>query len=128
MGLEPDEETARLYRAIQQRAPQAARSGVPGDAPAGKQPGGTLPALSEPSPRESLPARQAASLPHPLNALLGRETERRGIAEAVRKQRLVTLVGGGGLGKTRLAIQVAHDLAACRRERVQGFLALLSER
>src|SRR5262249_38094676 len=51
--------------------------------------------------------------PHPITALIGREQEVREIAAAIRASRLVTLVGAGGVGKTRLAIEVAspspHD-------------------
>src|SRR5262249_38335087 len=42
------------------------------------------------------------SLPHALTALIGREQETNEIAQALCRSRLVTLVGAGGVGKTRL--------------------------
>src|SRR3712207_8340062 len=48
------------------------------------------------------------SLPAPLTSLVGRTIELQGIAEALRKSRLVTLTGPGGVGKTRLALELAR--------------------
>jgi predicted ATPase/DNA-binding XRE family transcriptional regulator len=52
-------------------------------------------------------------LPEPTSPLLGREHELRVIEDALLGQgvRLLTLTGPGGVGKTRLAIEVAHDVA-----------------
>jgi predicted ATPase/class 3 adenylate cyclase len=44
-------------------------------------------------------------------SLIGRETEVDAIKTAVRSHRLVTLTGVGGVGKTRLALEVAAQLA-----------------
>jgi predicted ATPase len=44
-------------------------------------------------------------------SLIGRESEVAEIQAAVRKHRLVTLTGVGGVGKTRLALEVAGHLA-----------------
>jgi predicted ATPase len=49
------------------------------------------------------------NLPQVVSALVGRVAELTAIAEAVRANRLVTLTGVGGVGKTRLALQVAAD-------------------
>jgi predicted ATPase/DNA-binding SARP family transcriptional activator len=46
-------------------------------------------------------------LPHPLTDLVGREDERLEVALQLRRSRLVTLTGVGGIGKTRLAREVA---------------------
>lgn len=54
-------------------------------------------------------SRSAPALPAPLTAFIGRVRERRELAEAVRAHRLVTVVGPGGVGKTRLALAVAAD-------------------
>ena len=44
----------------------------------------------------------------PLTSLIGRSRELDGIGEVLRRTRLVTLTGPAGVGKTRLAIEVAR--------------------
>src|SRR5258707_4012604 len=46
----------------------------------------------------------------PATSLIGRDDEVSEIAAAVRSRRLVTLTGVGGVGKTRLALEVATQL------------------
>jgi predicted ATPase/DNA-binding winged helix-turn-helix (wHTH) protein len=60
--------------------------------------------------KPSLPARRAA--------LVGRETATRQLCEALACSQLVTLTGTGGIGKTSLAIDVAHQKASQFDERV----------
>ena len=52
------------------------------------------------------------NLPAPMNSFIGRETEVHRIVEYFTdgQARLVTLTGAGGIGKTRLALQVATEL------------------
>src|SRR5512132_1632037 len=52
-----------------------------------------------------------AGLPSPLNPFVGRAQERSALRDAVSAHRQVTAVGPGGVGKTRLALAVAADLA-----------------
>jgi predicted ATPase/DNA-binding SARP family transcriptional activator len=49
-------------------------------------------------------------LPAPLTSFVGRTVERAALADLVLSHRLVTAVGPGGIGKTRLALAVAGDL------------------
>jgi predicted ATPase/class 3 adenylate cyclase len=49
------------------------------------------------------------NLPVTTTPLIGRERELEELAAQLREQRLVTLVGPGGTGKTRLALQAAAD-------------------
>jgi predicted ATPase/class 3 adenylate cyclase/DNA-binding CsgD family transcriptional regulator len=53
----------------------------------------------------------AERLPLQLTSFIGRRVEMDGIREALTDNRLVTLTGAGGAGKTRLAIQVAASIA-----------------
>ena len=59
------------------------------------------------------------SLPLPLTALLGRDTEVKALRDLLADPaaRLITLIGPGGVGKTRLALELARAVAdegACR--------------
>jgi predicted ATPase/DNA-binding SARP family transcriptional activator len=60
-----------------------------------------------PSPRDSGP-----QLRRPTSNLFGRETDVAAALETLRQHRLLTMVGPGGVGKTRLALQVADLLRA----------------
>lgn len=53
----------------------------------------------------------AENLPAQLSSFIGRKSEIRGIRDALSENRLVTLTGAGGAGKTRLAVQVAGEIA-----------------
>ncbi len=60
-----------------------------------------------------LPAREVPNnLPQPGTAFVGRERELDEIKALLGRARLVTLLGMGGLGKTRLSLQVATELRA----------------
>src|SRR4029079_14566670 len=48
------------------------------------------------------------NLPHHLSSFVGRRQELRALHSALRSARLVTLAGAGGIGKTRLALEVAR--------------------
>jgi predicted ATPase/class 3 adenylate cyclase len=49
-----------------------------------------------------------STLPSPLTSFVGRRREAHRVTELVRTNRLVTLIGPGGTGKTRLAVEVAR--------------------
>lgn len=50
------------------------------------------------------------NLPEQVTSLVGRDDDARTIADVVRSSRLTTLTGIGGVGKTRLALQVAANM------------------
>ena len=52
-------------------------------------------------------------IPIPLTSFIGRQNEIKEIADLLKKSRLVTLTGAGGIGKTRLSLQVVLDLMEC---------------
>jgi predicted ATPase len=57
------------------------------------------------------PIAAVASLPRPLTSFVGRQSECAEIARLLGISRLVTLLGAGGIGKTRLAIEVTRQVA-----------------
>ena len=58
------------------------------------------------------PSRPASNLPVSLDNFVGREAESNELLQTVATARLLTLVGTGGIGKTRLAVHVADSLVA----------------
>jgi len=73
--------------------------------------------LVHPSLRSDFPALRSLestpnNLPQQLTTFVGRERELVEVRKLLRSTRLLTLCGTGGLGKTRLALQVAADALA----------------
>jgi predicted ATPase/DNA-binding winged helix-turn-helix (wHTH) protein len=58
------------------------------------------------------PSPITSCLPAPTSDIIGREADISTVATLVEANRLVTLVGAGGIGKTRLAIEVARRLSS----------------
>jgi predicted ATPase/DNA-binding SARP family transcriptional activator len=87
LGIEPSESLRQLERAILAHDPAL-----------------NVPQAGPMSPRRA---------PTPPTPLLGRERELAGLADVVRRDdtRLVTLTGTGGIGKTRLALELVRRLA-----------------
>jgi predicted ATPase len=56
------------------------------------------------------------NLPAQVSSFIGRQAEAARVAAALAESRVVTLTGVGGVGKTRLALQVAADLLPRYRE------------
>jgi predicted ATPase/DNA-binding CsgD family transcriptional regulator len=59
-----------------------------------------------------------------LTTFVGREQERAAVAQLLGDRRLVTLTGTGGVGKTRLALEIGADLRGAYRD--GGFFAELA--
>ena len=81
-----------------------ARAEAAGRAP----PAGAATPPSGPSP---LPDIARSTLPHYLTRTFGTDTQAGALRALVMEHRMVTLVGPGGSGKTRLAVELAHALA-----------------
>jgi predicted ATPase/DNA-binding SARP family transcriptional activator len=85
----------------------------------GLDPSAALRELHEQVLRQAVPAARAPAAPPvaprpaaPHNSFVGRDDELARLVELVGEGRLVTLVGPGGVGKTRLARELAARLAA----------------
>lgn len=102
LGIAPGPELQALEAAVLDQRPDLA-----GPSPAPPPPAEV--ALPPPGPGTAPPA---GNLPVPLTTFVGRVEERADVAELLARHRLVSLVGFGGAGKTRLALEVAADLQA----------------
>jgi predicted ATPase/DNA-binding CsgD family transcriptional regulator len=71
------------------------------------------------------PGRRAGNLPAEPTSFVGRRRELAEVKQKLSEGRLVTLVGPGGVGKTRLAIRAAFDLR--RRFRDGGWFVELGD-
>src|SRR5918997_218826 len=94
LGTPPEPATQALAAAI--------RAGRITSAPAPSHP------PSAPQPQSSAAIAPGARLPVPVDALVGREREVAELDRLLAAARLVTLTGPGGIGKTRLAQEVAR--------------------
>ncbi|MEY2420712.1 MAG: hypothetical protein QOI95_779 [Acidimicrobiaceae bacterium] len=92
LGLDPGPELRRLEAAVLSQDPTL-------DAPS---------VAAGPSSSRSGGAEHQWHLPSSLTPLVGREHELRELTALFAEHRLITLVGPGGVGKTRLALDVAH--------------------
>jgi DNA-binding CsgD family transcriptional regulator len=63
----------------------------------------------DPGPPPS--ARQVGNIPSPVSSFVGRAGELEQTAAVLGESRVVTLTGAGGVGKTRLALQAAAQVA-----------------
>ncbi len=93
LNLDPDPETTALYNRLRAEAETKASS---------------KPATIRPAPVEAPPVRR---LPRPLTEFVGRRREVQSLRDLLDQRRLITLTGPGGIGKTRLALQVAAEIA-----------------
>jgi len=87
LNLDPQPETRELYKRIRK---------------------GDIHPVPETRQTESLTPKH--NLPHQLSSFIGREKEVGEIIDLVTKNRLVTLAGIGGIGKTSLSLQVGRKL------------------
>ncbi|MGY1698306.1 BTAD domain-containing putative transcriptional regulator [Geodermatophilus sp. SYSU D00766] len=102
LGVDPGRPLQTLYGQILRQDPALAAAGAPRPAPA-------APAAAPAAPAPERPAvRLGRPLPVPLTAFVGRDRELAQVAAALAGPRLVTLVGPGGSGKTRLALEAAR--------------------
>ncbi len=106
LGIEPSEQTRALFESLQAgwktgaMAPTAAPTTQGPIASADQAPAGP-----------AVPRLRHLNLPRPLTSFIGREQEIEQVVGLLSSSRLVTITGAGGVGKTRLAIQVAGALA-----------------
>lgn len=59
---------------------------------------------------QTQPVQPLYNLPRPLTTFVGRRAEIDTVKQLLKQHRLLTLTGPGGIGKTRLALQVAEEM------------------
>jgi predicted ATPase/DNA-binding SARP family transcriptional activator len=91
IGVEPSDQTKELYGRLK----------------AGIEPIETGPVAPIKETRKDFPK---TNLPVPLTSFFGRDKEVDQVLKLMRQNRLVTLTGSGGVGKTRLAIQSSNKM------------------
>ncbi len=98
---------ARRWRATATCAPGWSRNSA-------SNPGGAWPrctwAILDQDPSLGGAVEPPTNLPHPLGGLVGRDADVGEVRSLLAADRLVTLTGPGGVGKTRLALAVARRL------------------
>ena len=95
LGLDPSPQLSQLEHDILVQSPNLGLTST--------TPGGTQEMPAVPS---QVPASRS-NLPAPVASFVGRKSELAELGKLVDRDRLVTIVGTGGSGKTRLAIEVA---------------------
>lgn len=79
---------------------------------------GPVTVLDDGSPYGPSTSRSLSNLPEQLTSFVGRERELVELKRLLTSNRLLTLVGVGGIGKTRLALQVAVEIVDAYRDGV----------
>ncbi len=115
LNMEPSQETATLYRDLRLRAQSAPGWGQeahPVPVRSVEAPTVSGEAQSAPAAAEEAAPALIRQFPCPLTSLIGRTRDLEAVSAALQSARLVTLVGPGGVGKTRLAIAAAEAVAS----------------
>jgi predicted ATPase/DNA-binding SARP family transcriptional activator len=98
LGVDPSQQLARAYLAVlRQEVPDAVG------------PDAVSPDADSPKAESPSPARRGSSWRQP-TSFVGRDCEVAGLLKQLATERLVTLTGPGGVGKTRLAAEAAGRL------------------
>jgi predicted ATPase/DNA-binding SARP family transcriptional activator len=109
LSTPPEAETTQLFQQIlRSRSIQPERASVSGTAGGDLAPAAIADLRSAPSavPEASPPT----NLPAPTSELIGRAAALAEVTELLGAHRLVTLIGAGGIGKTRLGLEVSRAL------------------
>ncbi|MFZ4660540.1 MAG: ATP-binding protein, partial [Caldilineaceae bacterium] len=93
LGVDPSEETQALYQHLQKNSVLHNNANA-----------------DESIEKSKLVTSQSYHLPVPLTPFIGRAKDLAKLTERLQRERLITLIGPPGVGKTRLAIQAANTI------------------
>jgi predicted ATPase/DNA-binding winged helix-turn-helix (wHTH) protein len=89
----------------------------------------TLPASARTNQSPTTKKIESPNLPSPLTTLLGRDSELLDLEQLITANRLTTITGPGGIGKTRLAVEAGRRLLAAFSGRVHlAEMGMIAER
>jgi predicted ATPase/DNA-binding SARP family transcriptional activator len=110
LGVDPSPQLEQVYLGVLRKTLADGPRGAPGGGPPSPGPPGSGPSGGG----AAVPAAEPrlTNLREPLTSFVGRDTEVRQVVKLLADERLVTLTGPGGVGKTRLATEAAAVLAA----------------
>jgi len=116
LQAEPSADIVALFQRIRSSTRNAQNTGVAAPSAPVAAAGTKASEADDPSPAFDpvSPDREPSSLvtsnlPRPLTGILGRAAELSDLVNGLMQQRMVTIVGTGGIGKTRLAIEAASQ-------------------
>jgi predicted ATPase/DNA-binding SARP family transcriptional activator len=92
LGVEPDDETIKLYEKVA---------------------AGEIDTIPTAISVIASPRQIPTNLPGDLSIFIGRTDEIQQVVELITTVRCVSLIGAGGIGKTRLSLQAAHQALEC---------------
>ncbi|MFI6291473.1 AfsR/SARP family transcriptional regulator [Nonomuraea sp. NPDC050790] len=123
LGIDPSQELRATHLALLRGSLPRKADSLPREASSLPREADSLPHGADSLPRgadEASPRSAVAPgrLPASLTGFVGRQEELELLAGLLRSSRLVTVVGPGGVGKTRLAVEAASRHPAHRRGRV----------
>jgi predicted ATPase/DNA-binding SARP family transcriptional activator len=103
LNADPAPETTALVRQLREEMRRKGQVVLSQSSAEGKQ-------MTEASEGLAPAAAVPHNLPTPLTSFIGRENEQEDVKSGLASFRLVTLMGAGGIGKSRLALQVASEV------------------
>ena len=108
LGIEPGPELTRLHQRILDQDEGLAPPRVPKEVTPGAAVAPAAAVGATGTVGTAAPSGPANNLPAPSSSFVGREREVPAVIDALESARVVTLAGSGGVGKTRLALEVAE--------------------
>ncbi len=112
LGIRPSPSLRQLEQAILDQDPALDQQAGSAVGRLDSTPDAAVSSHGSPAADRHGPPAERHNLPAQITSFVGRQAECREIEEVLKRYRLVTLTGIGGVGKTRLALQIAAQRAS----------------